>query len=118
MWLHDAEESDARLSLPLARFMGPRHYLHGGGAARPRHRAPQFGARWYDPTTGTWTPQDTRNTPLDPHIANRYGYAADDPTNNADPLGKCSFWEDPGGCIDERQIGTSLPLSSRGLVRY
>jgi RHS repeat-associated protein len=48
----------------------------------------KFGIRWYNPTTGTWTQQDTLDTPLDPHNANRYAYAANDPINNVDPSGK------------------------------
>ena len=42
-------------------------------------------ARWYDPTTGNWTQQETLNAPLDPANGDRYAYAADDPINNADP---------------------------------
>jgi len=48
----------------------------------------KFGLRWYDATAGTWTQQDTLDSPLDPTIANRYGYAAGDPTNLADPTGQ------------------------------
>jgi RHS repeat-associated protein len=47
----------------------------------------KFGARWYDPTTGNWTQQDTLNAPLDPANGNRYTYAADNPTNNTGPTG-------------------------------
>ncbi len=44
----------------------------------------RFNARWYDPATGTWTQQDTYNAPLSPGNANRYLYAAGDPTNHTD----------------------------------
>ena len=47
-----------------------------------------FGARWYNPTTGTWTQQDTLDKPLDPANANRYAYAGDDPVNGNDPTGQ------------------------------
>jgi RHS repeat-associated protein len=48
----------------------------------------KFGYRWYNPVTGTWTQQDTLDSPLDPGNANRYGFAALDPINNADPTGR------------------------------
>jgi RHS repeat-associated protein len=48
----------------------------------------KFGYRWYNPVTGTWTQQDTLDTPLDPGNANRYGFAALDPINNSDPTGR------------------------------
>lgn len=47
----------------------------------------KFGNRWYDPTTGRWTQQDTLDAPLDPANANRYAYAGCDPINNTDPTG-------------------------------
>jgi RHS repeat-associated protein len=48
----------------------------------------KFGYRWYNPVTGTWTQQDTLDTPLDPGNANRYGFAALDPINLSDPTGR------------------------------
>lgn len=50
----------------------------------------KFGLRWYEPTTGTWTQQDTLDAPLSPSDANRYGFAAGDPVNQADPTGQIS----------------------------
>ncbi len=47
-----------------------------------------FGARWYNPSTGRWTQQDTLDAPLDPANANRYAYAGNDPVNNMDPTGR------------------------------
>ena len=47
----------------------------------------KFGQRWYNPTTGTWTQQDTLDNPLDPANANRCAYAGDDPINNLHPTG-------------------------------
>jgi RHS repeat-associated protein len=55
----------------------------------------KFGARFYDPTTGSWTQQDTYNAPLDPHNANRYLYAGGDPINYVDATGT-----DFGSCYD------------------
>jgi len=47
----------------------------------------KFGLRWYNPTTGTWTQQDTLDAPLDPANANRYAFAGGDPINGNDPGG-------------------------------
>jgi len=65
-------------------------YGYAGGIGSHTTQLIKFGARWYDPTTGTWTQQDTLNAPLDPHNGNRYVYAADNPINNADPNGASS----------------------------
>ncbi|WP_370053371.1 RHS repeat domain-containing protein [Leifsonia sp. EB41] len=51
----------------------------------------KFGLRWYNPTTGAWTQQDTLDAPLDPANANRYAFAGGDPVNN----------NDPGGLLDD-----------------
>lgn len=47
----------------------------------------KFGQRWYDPYWGSWTQQDTLDSPLDPSNGNRYAYAAADPINGSDPTG-------------------------------
>ncbi|MCR2826704.1 RHS repeat-associated core domain-containing protein [Microbacterium sp. zg.Y909] len=52
-----------------------------------------FGNRWYNPTLGRWTQQDTLDAPLDPTNANRYAYAGCDPINNSDPTGRCTLTE-------------------------
>lgn len=48
----------------------------------------KFGLCWCLPGTGSWTQEDTLDAPLEPSIANRYAYAADDPINNVDPSGR------------------------------
>ena len=50
----------------------------------------KYGARWYNPTTGTWTQQDTLDSPLDASNANRYSFAGGDPVNGSDPTGRIS----------------------------
>ena len=51
----------------------------------------KFGQRWYNPTTGAWTQQDTLDAPLSPSNANRYAFAAGDPINDSDPSGNFSL---------------------------
>ena len=46
-----------------------------------------YGARYYQPTLGRWTQQDTLNIIGDPANGNRYTYAGEDPSNNIDPTG-------------------------------
>jgi RHS repeat-associated protein len=47
-----------------------------------------FGARYYDPTIGRWTQQDSVVAVGDPSNGNRYAYAGDDPANFVDPDGR------------------------------
>ncbi|MFM9921251.1 RHS repeat domain-containing protein [Lacisediminihabitans sp. H27-G8] len=65
-------------------------YAFHSGIKDPGSGLVKFGLRWYNPTTGTWTQQDTLDAPLDPANANRYAYAGDDPINNLDPSGRLS----------------------------
>ena len=67
---------------------GQNPYAFHAGIKDPGSGLVKFGQRWYNPTTGTWTQQDTLDSPLDPANANRYAYAGDDPVNNLDPLGR------------------------------
>ena len=62
-------------------------YLFKGGLQDRGSGLVKFGQRWYDPTTGRWTQQDTLDAPLDPANANRYAFAGDDPINGNDPSG-------------------------------
>jgi RHS repeat-associated protein len=63
-------------------------YAFHGGIKDPGSGLVKFGLRWYNPVTGTWTQQDTLDSPLDPANANRYAYAGDDPINGQDPTGQ------------------------------
>ncbi len=53
----------------------------------------QFGQRYYQPSLGRWTQQDTLNTIGDPANGNRYTYTGDDPVNNIDPSGQLTTAE-------------------------
>mgnify|MGYP001029230805 CR=1 FL=1 len=64
-----------------------------------------YGTRWYNPTIGQWTQQDTLDAPLDPHNANRYAYAGGDPINNIDPLGALT-----GECIGQLLTGVGIAV--------
>ncbi|WP_155855684.1 RHS repeat domain-containing protein [Arthrobacter sp. 9MFCol3.1] len=48
----------------------------------------KYGQRWYNPTDGRWTQQDTLDAPLNPKNANRYAFAACDAINHSDPTGR------------------------------
>jgi len=72
----------------------------------------KFGLRWYEPTTGTWTQQDTLDTPLDPGNANRYGFAASDPINLSDPTGQA--WSKSDWSCAASGVGLGLAYASLG----
>jgi len=71
-----------------------------------------YGNRYYDPTTGNWTQQDTLDAPLDPGNANRYAYAGGDPINNTDPSGRCTFTD----CVGTGAAIGTLAGSALGAV--
>ncbi len=48
----------------------------------------KYGQRWYAPTLGRFTQQDSINHLADPKQGNKYAYAGDDPINNTDPTGQ------------------------------
>jgi RHS repeat-associated protein len=54
---------------------------------------PHLGNRWYKPSTGAFTSQDTSSYLASPANGNRYAYAGDNPVNYVDPAGT-SFWSD------------------------
>ena len=52
----------------------------------------KFGVRYYDPTLGRWTQEDSLGSGLaDPRMLNRYGYAVGDPVNRTDHGGVTSM---------------------------
>lgn len=73
-------------------------YTFSGGLQDRATGQIKFGARWYTPTTGTWTQQDPLNAPLDPSVADRYAYASGDPINVFDPTGGFSLNGSVTGC--------------------
>jgi RHS repeat-associated protein len=48
----------------------------------------KYGQRWYNPTVGRFTQQDSIERLTDPQQGNRYAYAADNPINYVDPTGE------------------------------
>lgn len=69
---------------------GQNPYTFHGGIQDRTSGLVKFGIRWYNPSTGTWTQQDTLDAPLDPANANRYVFTGGDPINGIDPTGKFS----------------------------
>ncbi|WP_242907620.1 RHS repeat-associated core domain-containing protein [Actinomadura terrae] len=59
-----------------------------GGFHEPNTGLLKLGRRFYDTGRARFTQQDALNTIGDPTNANRYAYAADNPTNNTDPTGR------------------------------
>jgi RHS repeat-associated protein len=53
----------------------------------------KLGARYYDPTLGTFTQPDPKTHPTDPNQSSPYPYTGNDPINNIDPSG-LGFWND------------------------
>lgn len=90
-------------------------YLFKGGLQDRATGLVKFGLRWYNPTTGAWTQQDTLDAPLDPVNANRYTFAGGDPINGYDPTGRDFFESDVSGdCW--RQAGEILVATWEPIV--
>ncbi len=50
----------------------------------------KFGTRYYDPTVGRWTQQDSVTAGItNPAAANKYPYVGDSPVDFSDPSGRC-----------------------------
>jgi RHS repeat-associated protein len=83
-------------------------FLFAGGIQDRATGWVHFGARWYNPTTGRWTQQDTLDNPLDPANANRYAYAGNDPVNNVDPSGRDAITAAAGDLANLTAAGAAL----------
>jgi RHS repeat-associated protein len=57
-----------------------------------------YGARYYDPSTATWTQQDPLNQIASLTQANHYIYAGGDPIDNIDPVGS-NFFSDAADVV-------------------
>lgn len=68
--------------------IGIQLYGYAGGFDDPASGLVHFGQRWSDPATGRFTQPDNLEVLADLTRANRYEYAASNPTSFVDPLGK------------------------------
>ncbi len=64
----------------------PNPWRYAGGYLDPTGLY-HFGARYYEPTSGRWTQQDSVVSLGNPADGNRYAYVGDDPVNYLDLLG-------------------------------
>ena len=74
-----------------------------------------YAARYYDPTTGTWTQQDELDAPLDPKNGNRYAYVGNDPVNNTDPTGESCGSAVGWFAVDFVLFGASVLTAETGI---
>jgi RHS repeat-associated protein len=66
----------------------------------------KFGTRYYSPGNTSWTQEDSiAGTIQNPSTVNRYPYVGDDPINESDPSGYCSFFDCIGEAYDDINIG-------------
>lgn len=93
-------------------------YTFGEGIRDRATNEVKFGRRFYNPTTGNWTQQDALNAPLDPHNANRYEYAGDNPINNTDPTGRDFLSLGININIGPVSIGGGIDIGDGGVRPY
>jgi len=69
--------------------------------------------RYYDPSTGRFTQQDSVEVIGDPGRGNRYTYAGDNPGNRVDPAGE-SWWDilDIASTVVDMAIGCVSGLAA------
>jgi RHS repeat-associated protein len=75
-----------------------------------------YGARYYDPTTATWTQQDPINQIASLTQANRYTYVGGDPTDRVDLAGTCFHQpkSDPFPNVCKSPFYTTHPADDEG----
>ncbi|MET8197949.1 RHS repeat-associated core domain-containing protein [Micromonospora taraxaci] len=66
----------------------PNIVRYAGGVYDPATAFTKYGQRWYNPTQGRFTQQDTLSFIGDPRRGNRYAYAGGNPVNYIDPTGQ------------------------------
>lgn len=76
----------------------------------------KFGQRRYNPYLGSWTQQDTLDSPLDPSNGNRYAYAASDPINGSDPTGRVNCYAQPLQSISAVGAANSIGGAARSAL--
>jgi RHS repeat-associated protein len=74
-----------------------------------------YGARYYDPTTATWTQQDPINQITSLTQANHYTYAGSNPINNTDPTG-LSFLSDAADVVKSTVKGAAIGAGTGCIV--
>ncbi len=71
-----------------------------------------MGARWYTPTTATFTTRDTYNIPLKTHVdPNRYTYASSNPIRYSDPTGHYSQADYEAAAFAAAEYGVPMPMT-------
>lgn len=87
----------------------PYGFKAGTRTSDAQNQLVKFGLRWYLTAVGSWTQQDTLDSPLDPANADRYAYAGSDPVNGTDPDGNESeFGEYAGHCLVDASVGLGV----------
>jgi RHS repeat-associated protein len=82
-----------------------------------------MGARWYDPSTGTFESLDPVFEAISPQQHNGYAYAADNPETNSDPTGQLITGGGGGSCAPNAHgcggnVGSSGGIPQGGTTSY